>query len=701
MLYLYRFFSLLLWPLLPLLALQTRIRAGFKERLALGTLQIEPGGIWIHAASLGEGRIATALIAALREQSSLPILRTCTSISARSMDIGADQSLLLPLDIWPFPDRLLNRVRPRLLILVEAELWPGLIATCAARGIPVWVVGARVGAGMDRLLKIPGLWASLRKKIHWLPVDAAAAAIGGGEPTGDLKGISFTTKGPALRWRGKALIGACTYAEEEEALLAAWEGLQPRPLLILAPREAARFEAVAQWLHQHPYRSLRRSQIRDGRVPAEAEIVLLDSLGELSGLYANAQAAFIGGTFVARINGHSPAEAAAVGCPIIHGPFTRSNAAAFDALETFLAHEPEDLAEALREALQAPRLPAAGQEGRARLEKIVDALLPELERPIPPERALRPLLWPLGLMWLFLAQLRPRPLHKARIPVISVGALTAGGAGKTPVAGWLAERIIQKGLSQQEPVIVARGYGRRAGKDVRQSGEAVDIGDELAMMLRRGYRIASCPDRRRAVDVAAGAGAGVAILDDGLQYGQIARNLEVVVVDARWPTGGGPIPVGERRLPLSALERADVIWVHHGPLPPELLPYKRSDALVVQAHYRPTGWLRRGQQIALEDLPKKPVLALCGIARPERFSGMLRQLGIKPERMVIYPDHHTFTWMDLQNIEAWLDDHVVVTTEKDAARLPRELGVHALLVTPQVDVGLEVLDERLRSILKS
>lgn len=672
--------SLVATPILPFLVLLPRLRQGFLERLSFGKVEVEPGGIWIHAASLGEGRLAANLIRVLQERLDLPILRTCSSASARQVDIGADQTLLLPFDNPLLLGRLLDRVRPRILLLVEGEIWPCLIAAASSREIPVVVVGARMGAGLRRLAKVPGLWSSLRRKLTWMPVDAEAAAFGGGQPTGDLKAGALTAVAP-LHWRGDAVVGGCTYVEEEGALLEAVRKLDPRPLLILAPRESDRFGTVALWLEQQGVAYVRRSLLVDGRVPPAVQVVLLDSFGELAGLYEQAKVAFIGGTFVARVGGHSPMEAAAVGCPVVHGPHTRSNAAAFDSLESYLCHDTEELAESLKEAMAAPRKGSAAQQGQQRVEQVVDSLEPLLREQAPPERWLRPLLWPFAALWMLAAVLRPRPLSRARIPVISVGSLLAGGAGKTPVAAWLAERLAGK------PVVVSRGYGRRRGADVRMSGEAKDLGDELCMLSRRGVMVASSPDRRQAVDAAASEGATIAVLDDGLQYGGIARDLEVVVLDARWPGGGGPLPVGERRLPWSWLGRADVIWVNHGSFPRELRSFLKKDVVIVEARYRPIGWLRRGQRLPLEVLPRRPSVAMAGIARPEGFFRQLRRLGLRPMRTWAYPDHHNFTWMDLQAIEAWLDDHLVLITEKDAARLPRDLGAHALVVEPELQVG--------------
>lgn len=691
---LYALLVTLLTPLLPLLYLHPRLRAGFLERMGMGRLEVEPGGVWVHAASVGEGRIAANLIQGLRAWGPISVLRTCTSASARGVDIGADQQVMLPFDLPLLMLGMLDRARPRLVVLVEGELWPGLIWACRRRGVPVAVVGARAGPGLERLRWLP-IWGELRRAVTWMPVDVAAAVLVGGEPTGDLKApLLEEVARPPFRWEGAAVIGACTYAAEEQALLTAVSLLSPRPLLILAPRQPDRFDAVWAWLERAGARAERRSRM-GAEVPEGTAVVLLDSMGELARLYPAASAALIGGTFDARIGGHSPAEAAAAGCPVLHGPETRNNAAAFDSLDTRLILDMEELSGALSEVLAAGRPIRPGGGARARVELVSERIWRLMRPDTPPERALRPWLWPLAPLWMLAVMLRPRGGRRARVPVISVGGLTAGGSGKTPVAAWLAAQLQAAG---QQPAVAARGYGRRSGSDVRERGESVDLGDELTMLARRGHRVASCPDRVAGVEAAVRSGATVAILDDGLQYGAIHRDLEIIVIDGRWPGGGGPIPVGWRRVPLGWLGQADVVWVNHGSFPAEWRPLLKPGAAVVEARYVPTGWLRRGKLLPLDALPRRPVVAMAGIARPEGFFRMLRSLGVQPVRQWIRADHEPYAWGDIQSIEAWIDDHVVLTTEKDAARLPSQLGVYALQVELEIVSGEAALREKIGSI---
>ncbi len=689
---LYTVLVTLLWPLVALgVVAHPRLRGGWRERLWPAPAQVEPGAVWIHAASLGEGRAAEGLIRALRaDRPDAQVIRTCTSDVARAQRIGADQTSFLPIDVPWLLVRWLDRYRPRVLILVEADVWPGVLLACARRGVPVVVAGARVGPGTRRLLSV---WSGLRRLARWLPTDEAAAVVLGGAPIGELKLDAPAPASPVSWTHPVAVVAGSTHAGDEDAVLDAVGALASgglaRPLVVLAPRDPRRFDAVAARLAARGEAWVRRSRLVDGVVPREADVLLLDSIGELAGLYARAAAAFVGGTFDPSVGGHSPAEPAAAAVPVVHGPFTQGGV--WRTLRTFPALTPGELADALGEALRAPRdvRPPGGAAAA-----VIAAVRAELDAAAPPERPLRPWLWPLAALWRVAAAGRRRAATKAGIPVIVVGAITAGGSGKTPVSAWLAQA-----LRDASPAVVSRGYGRRAGADVRTSGNAADLGDELCMLARRGVNVVSAPDRVAGVAAAQQAGARIAILDDALQRPSLVADLTIVVVDARWPTGGGTIPVGTGRLALTTLREADVVWVNHGSLPPALAPYVRADAIVVEARYRAVAWVRRGDWLPLDALAGRKVLAFSGVARPEGFLRLARALGVVLESTMLFADHYAYTWADLQAIEAWLDDHAAITTEKDAARLPADAGVHALLVEPALVRGEAELRARLTRLV--
>jgi tetraacyldisaccharide 4'-kinase len=137
----------------------------------------------------------------------------------------------------------------------------------------------------------------------------------------------------------------------------------------------------------------------------------------------------------------------------------------------------------------------------------------------------------------------------------------------------------------------------------------------------------------------------------------------------------------------------------HGPLHSDLRPYLRRDALVAEARYVPVGWRLRGEDLPVEALEGRDAIALVGVARPAAFLDAVRVCGVRVQRSFVFPDHHAFTWHDLQALESWLGDHLVVTTEKDAARLPPDAAVHVLRVALAFVSGEAALRERLAQAL--
>ena len=666
-------------PLAALVAwLHPRTRGHWRERLGFPVVKVEPGALWFHAASLGETRVVAALVAPIRTAfPGIELIRTCTSDTARGGPAVADQALCAPIDTLPSVLCWMDRVRPRALILVEAELWPALLVGARLRGIPVTLLAPRVGPGIGRMRRLPGLESYLLRGVRQLSID------------GDLKQLADRPASP-VSWSGDALVAGCTHEGEEEAVLKAWAGLARRPLLVVAPRSPARFGKVAALLAERAaemgFHFVRRS-MGSTTIAPDIDVLLLDSVGELAGLYDRANVAFIGGTLCSGIGGHSPAEALAAGCPIVRGPDVSANAQAWEGVPAITVQAAGELGPALAKALSGGRNRVPAPPAVRPVLELVGRLA---ELPVPEERPLRPWLWPLSLPWAVASALRAAPLRRGALPVISVGALTAGGSGKTPVTAWLASRI-------EGSAVVSRGYGRRRGNDVRLAGESGDLGDELVLLSRRGHAVVSAPNRESGIAAAAQRGDRVAILDDGLQVRSVARDVEIIVIDARWPDGGGPIPVGTRRVPRAWLGKADVVWTNHGAPPAWVREHVRSGVVFVQAQYRPVAWLRRGARLPLASIPARPAVALAGIARPEGFFRQLRALGIDIRRTMVFPDHHAFSWGDLQSIEAWQDDYLVITTEKDAARLPADAPVYALVVEVEVQQGEAELIAHLRA----
>jgi tetraacyldisaccharide 4'-kinase len=274
---------------------------------------------------------------------------------------------------------------------------------------------------------------------------------------------------------------------------------------------------------------------------------------------------------------------------------------------------------------------------------------------------------------------------RAGCPVVSIGNLTVGGTGKTPavelVARWLAE-------DGRRVAVVSRGYGRRRGAPVEivSDGGAVlaDVdraGDEPLLLARRlpGVPVVVGSDRLAAARAAAARFApDVLLLDDGFQQRRLAKDVEIVCLDARAPWGrGGLFPRGTLREPPGALRRAHLLILTHAaarngvdaavPRGAGGVPWFPA-ALAVEGVRR----LGRGGIDPVARLQGRPLLAFAGIAVPEGFASTLREAGVVVRDLVAFPDHHRYRAADLRALAERaraVGAEALVTTEKDAMRL--------------------------------
>lgn len=274
--------------------------------------------------------------------------------------------------------------------------------------------------------------------------------------------------------------------------------------------------------------------------------------------------------------------------------------------------------------------------------------------------------------------------HRPPVPVVSIGNLVVGGTGKTPVTLEVARRLQKAG---RRVAILSRGHGRRSKRElvIVSDGEAVratpeEGGDEPVWLAHRlpGVRVVVAAKRAVAADQALELGADVLVLDDGFSHRALARDVDVLVVDESFGLGNGRLlPAGPLREPPAASSRAALVWLTRCELPDARPPPELSSLPVVRSAYEPDQLLDvslRPVGIA-EDLRDVRVLALCGIARPESFEATLRSLGANVRGFEAFPDHHDFTTEELERVARHADSQRcvwVVTTEKDAARLPAE-----------------------------
>ena len=277
------------------------------------------------------------------------------------------------------------------------------------------------------------------------------------------------------------------------------------------------------------------------------------------------------------------------------------------------------------------------------------------------------------------------------VPVISVGNLTFGGTGKTPTVIALTRELARMG---RRPAVLTRGYKRLddeqqvvLGPDPRQS--AAEVGDEPLEMARRlpGVPVVVDGDRVRGGAEALRLGADVVLLDDGFQHFRLERDLDVVLIDAGDPWGGGRLPpLGRLREPLAALERAHAVLITK--VPAEWRPVAADVERVVE-RFAPTSQifvsrLRPSRVHVPGDGWKEPdvldgrrVFAFAAVGRPEGFATTLRDAGAEIAGTTWFPDHHAYTEQELAEARdrATTASAVAVTPAKDAVKLPSDSGV--------------------------
>ncbi|HLF31977.1 MAG TPA: lipid IV(A) 3-deoxy-D-manno-octulosonic acid transferase [Xanthomonadales bacterium] len=412
--------------LMPLLLLRLAVRGlrdrdylkRWSERFALHGPAVPPGGIVVHAASLGEVNAAAPLIRALRIRfPDLPLTVTCFtptgSARIRALFAADVCHVYSPLDLYGAVRRFLSRARPCLLLVMETEIWPNLFFAAGQRGIPLLLANARISDKSFRvyrrlrplvreaLAEVSGFMA--RSETDARRLAELGAAAGRIEVTGNLKfdldvPDGLHEHGLALRrsWglQRPVLLAGSTHQEDEVALIEAFKGLLggfPTALLVLVPRHPERFQLAAQLVRAAGLSVQMQSAGAD--CPASTQCLVVDAMGELLRCYAACDVAFVGGS-LAPVGGHNLLEPAALSVPVLFGPHT-SNAADITAqlLAAGAAQVVRDAAEleqaaarllgdeALRQSMGAAGL-ALVQSGRGALGRTLQIAAGLLVRPL-------------------------------------------------------------------------------------------------------------------------------------------------------------------------------------------------------------------------------------------------------------------------------------------------------------------------------
>lgn len=261
------------------------------------------------------------------------------------------------------------------------------------------------------------------------------------------------------------------------------------------------------------------------------------------------------------------------------------------------------------------------------------------------------------------------------VPVIVVGNITVGGSGKTPFVIWLVDALRRRGF---RPGVISRGYGRESDEiaEVFADSEPQAVGDEPLLIARRtAAPVFVGRDRVAAARalLAAHPACNLIVSDDGLQHYRLARDVELVVFDARGAGNGWLLPAGPLREPLARAHAAHAV-IANGDLPPRLRVRLASRPLYAMALAGAAlTRLSDGHVAGVETLQGRPLHAVAGIGNPQRFFEQLREAGLDVEAHA-FPDHHAYRPADLD----FGDGRAVLMTEKDGvkcAAFARQSGV--------------------------
>ena len=741
------------------------------ERLGFSTsylTQTRPGAIWLHAVSVGEVISAVELVRHLKKAFPWePVFVSVTtptghSVAEERLTGLADGILFAPLDL-PWSVRgVFNKIKPRLLIVLEAELWPNLFREAKRHGAGLMIVNGRLS---DRS-------APRYERYHWFfskllgfpdailtqsPADWERFVAAGANPQitkigGNLK---YDVAGPSSdapralteyldqHPRKPLLVAGSTREGEERLVIGAFQQMRsqsPDARMILAPRHPDRCDEVAHELSSAGLEFAKRSELP---VADSRPVILLDTLGELSSIFPLADLVFMGGSLNGW-GGHNVLEAAVHGKPIVVGPHMQNFREITAKLLSAggLVQTPADglgrtfkslCADSSRaNDIGARALEAAEREQgatRTAAEEAVRIGLESTPTTLPAwgiEAALTPLTW----LWTLGVRVKNRlggtPKRLPR-PAICVGNLTVGGTGKTPTVIWLSERLARRGLSS---AVLTRGYGRKSTNSVTlaagESGDRDQVGDEAALM---STKLSETPIGVSVDRISAAQGilkehpVDCFVLDDGFQRLTLHRDFNLLLIDAARPLEfETTLPLGRLREPVSGIQRADAVILTRTRPDCE---YSRLGRLIHRYNSRApvyhsrmaSGGIRYADSANAEpvgSLSDKRVLAFCGVANPGSFFEQLRSLNYDLIDTISFPDHHRYTesdWWTIASQAREANVEVLLTTEKDLVNLnagvppPQRTGappLAALEIELQVDNGeqlLDLIEERLRAAL--
>jgi len=714
------------------------------------------GAIWFHAVSVGEVFSLVQLLGRLRaDRPSVQLFISTTTLAGRAaaeqkLAELADGLFYAPIDYRSTVRRVLRQLCPALVVVLETEIWPNLYREAKRSGASLLIVNGRIS---DRALPRYRRWSWFFRHVLAQPdailvqteEDARRYAIAGAPPErvrvgGNLK-YDFTPPAAGIApdlaaflhetgakhvWIAASTMppAAAGDVDEDDAVIEALREVcaaRPGLLLILAPRKPERFDIVAEKLSSAGVAFIRRTSLEPLTVPG---VLLLDNIGELAALFEIADVVFMGGTLAQR-GGHNILEPAYFGKPIIVGPHMENFAAIADefhrAQALTLIQRPAGLAAAVTQLLDhgstlGIRTRELAQSKRGVTERIASDIWEAFSEGVPSPLSKLParmLLTPLSWVWRAGHRLNVALSLAARrsldTQVISIGGITMGGVGKSPMVAHLAERLREAG---RNPAILTRGYKRKSAEPIvlipRGESASLDLtGDEAQMFLSAGdahvgigrnrYEVGLQMEHRFAP--------GVFLLDDGFQHLRLARQHDIVLIDGLNPFGGGVFPIGRSREPAHGLSRATALVVtraelgqHNTGLERQLRRY--SAAPIFRCRVTPREWVEVDSNLAIPvaAAPFQKVAAFCGLGNPRSFWSTLEELKLDLVFHWAYGDHHSYRPGELQRLLAQAQNcgaDALVTTEKDALNLcDGAMALVSPLKLYWLKIGIEIEHEK-------
>ena len=288
------------------------------------------------------------------------------------------------------------------------------------------------------------------------------------------------------------------------------------------------------------------------------------------------------------------------------------------------------------------------------------------------------------------AGLKTTDRTQATVPVLSIGNITVGGTGKTPLVIWLVRYLAK----QCRPAILTRGYKSKQG-----------ISDEASLLARAYPRIPVIinPDRIKGANEAVAQGANVLVMDDGFQHRRLARDLDIIAIDATCPFGYGRLlPAGLLREPLRSLKRADAVIITRADQAEKnrLNEIERTvkaikpSLVVATAIHKPVSLVdNHGAELQLTYIKNKKVFTFCGIGNPDAFLSTLKSLGATVAGSAFYEDHYHYSKADIEQLAAntkATNADLALTTEKDFSKIdpawPKNLSVDFSYLAVEIEL---------------